>query len=134
MPTWGAYAAIKLAIGAVSEILHYEVRKHGVRVTTVYPFMVNTGFYDDVKADTFGQKWSMRLLPYYSMTPEKVGRMVFRAAERGKRVEMVHPFNYVGFYARFVPFLPGLISRVTDWLLSKGDADVREELKAAGAA
>ena len=44
MPTWGAYACVKLALGAFSEILGHELRKFGVGVTTVYPFMVDTGF------------------------------------------------------------------------------------------
>ncbi|MFH2100268.1 MAG: SDR family oxidoreductase, partial [Pseudomonadota bacterium] len=50
LPTWGPYAIIKLALGAFSELLRIELRKFGIQVTTVYPYMVNTGFYKDVEA------------------------------------------------------------------------------------
>jgi len=128
LPTWGAYASIKLALGAVSEILHFEVRKFGIRVTTVYPFMVDTGFYSDVKAETFGQRLSMKLLPYYSMKPASVARLIYKAAIRKKKVEMISVINYVGFYSQFVPFLSDGMSFVTNWFLSKDKEECKQEL------
>ncbi|MBW1809264.1 MAG: SDR family oxidoreductase [Deltaproteobacteria bacterium] len=118
LPTWGAYASIKAALGAMSEILHFELRKHKVHVTTVYPFMVNTGFYDDVEAKTFGAKMSMKLLPYYSSTPEKVGRIIFDAVRRRKKVEKVSIINDVGFYARVIPFANSIIARTSNFFLA----------------
>ncbi len=61
LPTWGAYASIKAAFGAFSEILHFELKKKNIRVTTVYPFMVNTGFYDGVEGESFGTWLSVRM-------------------------------------------------------------------------
>lgn len=119
LPTWGAYAAVKLAIGAMSEILHFEVKKHGIRVTTVYPFMVDTGFYKDVKPETFGGKMSMRLRPYYSMKPEKVGRIIFNAIKRDARVEMVSFFNDIGYYARLIPPVADVLTMITNRFLAK---------------
>lgn len=119
LPTWGAYAAIKLALGAVSELLSYEVAKYGVGVTTVYPFMVNTGFYSDVKTETTMQKLSMKLVPWYSHKPETVARMIFRATTRGKRVEMVSVLNRVMLHVRALPLAPGAITRIATWLLAK---------------
>jgi len=120
LPTWGAYAAIKAGMAAFSEVLHYEVRKHGIRVTTVYPFMSTTGFYDDIEADTFGARMSMKLLPYYSQSAERVGRSIFKAIKRRKRVEMVSVLNDVGFYIHLVPPMHGAVSRVTDRFLAGG--------------
>jgi len=119
LPTWGAYAAIKLAIGAISEILHFEVKKHGIRVTTVYPFMVNTGFYNDVKGETFGARMSMKLLPFYSMTPEKVGKIIFKAVRKHEKVEMVSILNEVGYYSRMIPVVSDIMSTVTNRVLAK---------------
>jgi NAD(P)-dependent dehydrogenase (short-subunit alcohol dehydrogenase family) len=119
LPTWGAYAAIKAALGVFSEVLHYEVRRYGIRVTTVYPFMVNTGFYNDVESKTFGSRMSMKLLPYYSTTPEKAGRIIFEATVLRKRVEMASFFNTFGFYAQVIPFARGLISRTSNLFLSE---------------
>jgi len=118
MPTWGAYSTVKAALGAYSEILHYEVRKHNVRVTTVYPFMVDTGFYDDVKPETLMAKLSMLLVPYYSMKPEAVAKLVFRAVRREKRVEMVSVINRFGQLGSAVPPIAAVISRVSNWLLA----------------
>ncbi|MBN2056956.1 SDR family oxidoreductase, partial [bacterium] len=105
LPTWGPYAVSKLALGALSEILRFETARHGIRVTTVYPFMTNTGFYDTVQADTWGQQLSMKLLPWYSQSPETVGRIIFNAVRRRKTVELVHPANLLG---RLIDFTPGV--------------------------
>lgn len=119
LPTWGAYASVKAAVGSFSEILYYELKKHGIRVTTVYPFMVNTPFYKDVESETFAGRLSMRLLPFYSQTPERVASRIFKAVRKGKRVERVSLFNWIGFYSHLIPPLSGLISLLADRLLSK---------------
>jgi NAD(P)-dependent dehydrogenase (short-subunit alcohol dehydrogenase family) len=119
LPTWGAYAAIKAALGAVSEILHFEVRKHGIHVTTVYPFMVNTPFYKDVRAETFGARMSMKLLPFYSMSPDKVGKVIFAAARRHANVEMVSVLNKLAFYGRVLPGFNDVVGRISMGLLAK---------------
>ena len=118
LPTWGAYAAIKAALGAFSEILHYELRKYDIRVTTVYPFMVDTGFYDGIEGETIAGRLAMKLVPYYSMSPEKVGRIVFKATRRRTKVEMVSLINDVGMYSKMVPFADGVISRTSNFFLA----------------
>ncbi len=120
LPTWGAYATAKLALGGFSEILHYELARLGIQVTTVYPYVVNTGFYDEVAANTLAARVSMRLLPYYSDTPEKVGRLIFQAVVKKKKVEMVNLFNDVGFYSRLIPPVSSAVSYLSNWLLAKG--------------
>ena len=123
LPTWGAYAAIKAALGVFSEVLHFELRKYGIKVTTVYPFMVNTGFYKDVEGDTWADRMSMKLLPWYSMTPEKVGKIIFKAIKRKTRVEKVSILNDVGFYAQFIPLAPSIIASASNFLLAGGADD-----------
>jgi len=56
MPTWGAYAVTKLAMGAYSEVLRHEVKKFNINVTTCYPYMINTGFYNEIPGENFFQK------------------------------------------------------------------------------
>jgi short-subunit dehydrogenase len=119
LPTWGAYATIKLALGAFSELLAIEIRKYNIKVTTVYPFMVNTGFYGDIKAETFMAKLSMKLVPYYSMSPQTVGRIIFRAIEKQKKVEMVSLINDLGYFTRFVPPIADLVGYTANLFLSK---------------
>jgi NAD(P)-dependent dehydrogenase (short-subunit alcohol dehydrogenase family) len=119
LPTWGAYATAKLALGGFSELLHYELARDGIHVTTVYPYMVNTGFYDEVTTATLAARLSMRLLPYYSDTPEKVGRLIFQAVLKKKKVEMVSLLNDFGFYSRLIPPVSDAVSYVSNWLLAK---------------
>lgn len=96
LPSWGAYAAIKLAMGGISEIMHYELLQYNIKVTTIYPYMVNTGFYKEVKPQSLGAKLSMKLLPLYSQSPETVAKIIFKAVQKGKRIEMVHLLNSLG--------------------------------------
>lgn len=101
VPTWAPYAVIKLAIGALSEVLHFELRKYDIHVTTVYPYMVNTGFYDNVETDSIASTLSMALLPLYSLTPEEVGRTVFESVKEKRRIEMVNYMNHFGKLLQF---------------------------------
>lgn len=118
LPTWGAYASVKAGVGVFSEILSFELRKHGIHVTTVYPFMVNTGFYDEVEGDSLGSRLSMKLLPWYSQKPETVGRIIVEAVRRRRRIEMVHVINDLGRVVRFSRPMGGVVSWVTDRVLS----------------
>lgn len=128
LPTWGAYAVIKLALGAFSEILRIEIKKFGIKVTTVYPFMVNTGFYKNIEKRTFGTNLSMKLVPYYSMSPDKVAKIIFNAIKKEKSVEMVSIFNEIGFYSRFFPFMADLISNISLIFLGKDSNTLKKIL------
>lgn len=120
LPTWGPYAAVKSALGVFSEVLRFELSGHGVAVTTVYPFMVDTGFYNEIEGDTWGQRLSMKLVPYYSMKPEKVGKIIFKAIEKRRAIEMVSPLNDVAKYMRSVPGAPTVVGTLTMLFLGKG--------------
>ena len=103
MPTWGAYAAVKAALGVFSEVLYFEERKNGIHVATVYPFMVNTGFYEDVEGDSWGHRLSMKALPLYSMSPETVAKRIVRVIRDRQRIDLTHPINAFYWYGRLVP-------------------------------
>jgi short-subunit dehydrogenase len=126
LPTWAPYATVKLALGAFSEMLRFEVKKLGIKVTTVYPFMVNTPFYSDIKGETFGEKLSMKLVPYYSMSPETVGKILFKAVKKQKPVEMVSIFNDVGFLARAIPPVGSIVSMLTIGFMGKKPEELKK--------
>ncbi|MBM4372526.1 MAG: SDR family oxidoreductase [Deltaproteobacteria bacterium] len=119
MPTWGAYAAIKAALGVASEVLHWELRKHGIRVTTVYPGMVNTGFYKGVETHTLGGKLSMLLLPLYSMSPARMGRILVRAVAREEKVELSNLHNRFAWFTQGLPLVPDLTAVLSERVLAK---------------
>ncbi|MBN1947503.1 MAG: SDR family oxidoreductase [Bradymonadales bacterium] len=119
LPTWGAYATSKAALASFSEVLYWELRNHGIKVTTVYPFMVNTGFYRNVDAESLGTRIAMKLLPFYSDSPQRVARIIYKAVVKGKRVEMVNPINDVGFYGQVVPPMSNTISTLCNWFFAR---------------
>ena len=82
--------------------------------------MVNTPFYKDIPGETLGQKLSMKLVPYYSMTPEKVGRIIFQATKKEKQIEMVSLISDFGFYSRLVPPLANFMSWTSNMFLTVG--------------
>ena len=119
LPTWGAYATTKVALGAMSELLSFELAKHGVKVSTVYPFMVDTPFYKGVYGDTFVARMSMKLIPYYSNTPQEVAKKILKAVKKNRRVEMVNPINRIGFVMRSLPPVADSVSWLTNKLLAR---------------
>ncbi|MGC4113493.1 MAG: SDR family oxidoreductase [Myxococcales bacterium] len=120
LPSWGAYAVAKLALGAFSELLRFELAPEGIRVSTVYPYLVSTGFYDQVEPGTLAGRLSLRLMPYYSDTPQKVARLVFEAVRKNKPVERVNVLNSVGYYSRLIPPVSDALARVGTWLFARG--------------
>ena len=128
LPTWGAYAAVKAALGVYSEVLHHELRPWGIAVCTVYPFMVNTGFYREVQGGSLGTRVSMRLLPWYSMSADRVAAHIHRAIDARRRLELVTPINRAAAVAAAMPVIPALIGWGANWFLgSRGEEDEGEE-------
>ncbi len=128
LPTWGPYAIIKLALGAFSELLRVELRKFNIKVTTVYPYMVNTGFYKDVEAGSLGTKLSMALLPLYSQTPQRVAKIIYKAVKKGKAVEMVNFLNEVGKLSRVFSPVSNIVSALTLRAMGKDVEDLKKEM------
>ena len=124
LPTWGAYSIAKLAIGAASELMHFELKKYGIHVSTVYPYMVNTGFYNDVsKGKTLMSKLSMVLLPLYSITPQTVGRQIVEAVEKERAVENTHIATSLGEWMRGIPFLSRIFTSTMDYFMAGREED-----------
>jgi len=118
-PNWGAYATSKLAVATFSEVLGHELRKYKISVSTVYPYMVNTSFYSDIMGDTKLGKFMMKMVPYYSMTPTKVAKIIVKAVKKNKFRETVSILSDFGFYMHFVPYLHRIFSRISNYFLNK---------------
>lgn len=119
LPAWAAYTCTKAALASYSEALYHELKPYGIHVTTAYPFMVNTGFYDDVNAKTLGGRLSMRLLPFYSMKPEKVAKIIFNATMKKKRKEMVSLLNYAGQAISISPPISKIVGSISNYFLTE---------------
>ncbi|MDC0230847.1 SDR family NAD(P)-dependent oxidoreductase [Aureispira] len=132
MPTWGAYTATKLAVAAMSNILHYELSQYNIKVTTVYPYMVNTGFYNDVEGISMGSKLSMKFLPLYSQKPETVAKIIFKAVEKGKRIEMVNVLNNVAKGIHFLSPVSNAFSKTVNFALNGSSKSIRDSSIVSG--
>jgi len=119
LPGWGAYSTTKVALGAMSELLAFELSKYNVKVTTVYPFMVDTPFYKGIVGDTFVSKMAMKLVPYYSNTPEQVADKIFKAVMKGKKIEYVNPINYLGIAVRAFPPVASAFTYIANKLFTR---------------
>lgn len=119
LPTWGAYATSKLALGGFSEVLHTELKKHNINVTTVYPYVVNTGFYTDVGIESLGSRLSMKFLELYAHSPQDIADKIFDATRNERKSEMTSVLNWAGYYMDFVPGMKNLVTRATDYLMSR---------------
>lgn len=120
LPTWGAYAAVKAGLATWSETLHWELRPYGIAVTTVYPFLVRTRFYDDSRGETAGARWSLKVLPWFAQEPDTVARVTVRAVAARKRAEHVHPVNLLGRILQATPPAALVFNRVATGVLAGG--------------
>ena len=120
VPTWGAYAATKFFVAGYSEALHYEVARFGIKVTTVFPYVVKTDFYSEVATPTLGTQMMIKLLPLYAVTPESTGKIIMRAVKKGKKYEMHHPFQKLYFYfGRLFPHVVEGTGKTIAWSLTR---------------
>jgi hypothetical protein len=117
MPGWGAYATSKVALGSFSEILQHELAGSGVRVATIYPFLVKgTHLYDGVQPKRARARRSMAMMMRIADSPEKVARRLLAAAEHGTALDRVSWLNDLAYYGQMLPPLAKLFGRSMAWL------------------
>lgn len=93
LPWFGAYAASKHAMEAVSDAMRLELAPFGVKVAVVEPSIVGTGFVDaaiqSLERAAPGSAWEAPLrntiasagdFSFITVTPERVAETIFRAA------------------------------------------------------
>src|SRR5262249_2054107 len=101
-PRYGAYAATKFALEALSMAMRAEIAEKGVRVVVIRPGPVATPFRANAER--------LEGLPGYdqpepkSQSPEAVAMLTLRAVDRGTPVVETSPFvRGASAAARFVP-------------------------------
>lgn len=111
-PNQAAYYASKAYVISLSEALSSELAGSGVKVTTVAPGPVVTGFHADMQADT---AYYRRLLP--ALSADAVAAATYRSYRLGLRVVVPGVFNRVLMLAmRLLPH--PLVVPLTGWLLA----------------
>ncbi len=111
-PGFSVYAATKAFVNSFSRAFDEEMKPHGIRIITVCPGQIDTGFRKRASGN-FPQK-----ADGITMTSEMAAELILRQADKGKSLSIVN-WRYllaVGL-SRLVPY--SLLNR----LLAKGIAD-----------
>ena len=96
-PGSGAYNTTKYAVDGFSNALRYECHRYHVGVTTVYPAVVRTRFYDEIEGNLW-TRLGLKVLPLIAHKPETMGKKIVGAIKKGKRRLLVGSIAYATFY------------------------------------
>lgn len=123
LPWFGAYAATKYAVEAMSDALRIECAPFGVTVSLIEPSVVGTGFVDTAVASlrraADGSRWRSALveavrlrdrLSLVQVSPERVARAVLQAATVGKPRARYRVGRLASVALRLVSWLPTPLS------------------------
>ncbi len=87
LPWHAAYSASKFGLRGVSEVLRFDLERHGIKVSLVCPGGVNTGLVSTVKvagADSSSPAWEKLRTRFakHAVTPEHAAACIVRGVER----------------------------------------------------
>ena len=109
LPWHAAYSASKFGVRGISEVLRFDLRRHGIGVTLVCPGAVATPLVDTVEIVGMDQRDPMirrltALFRRHAQTPEEVAAIILDGVERGRYMVFTSPDIRVAFWLqRFVP-------------------------------
>jgi len=109
-PTYTAYSASKFGVRGFSEALRREVKPWGIRVSTVFPGGVRTGFASEAVER---RKTGITTPAFLALTPESVADRIVRLARRPKRALILPGV------LRVAPWLNMLWPGMIDWLVER---------------
>jgi NAD(P)-dependent dehydrogenase (short-subunit alcohol dehydrogenase family) len=89
MPWHAAYSASKFGLRGVSEVLRFDLRKHGIRVSLVCPGGVDTGLTSTIRIagvdkDSRRFQKSLERFRSHAVTPEQAADAILRGMRRGR--------------------------------------------------
>jgi short-subunit dehydrogenase len=109
LPAFGAYSASKAAQAHVARAMAYELRDHGIMVSSVHPVTTATEFFDVVRdrmEPGAEQQYSIHdMSKFFVQRPEKVARAIARSIGR-PRTEIWTSFP-TRLAAGFITAFPG---------------------------
>lgn len=123
VPHLSAYSASKFAQAGFSAVLGQELRRHGVKVTTVYPGLMRTGSHVQARfRGDVAREYQLFALaagtPVTAMNAERAAQRVLRAAARGD-AELTFPLSMkmAAATAALAPKVTAsVLAGVTRWL------------------
>jgi short-subunit dehydrogenase len=116
VPTWGPYACTKFAVDGYSEALRYELFWHGVGVTTVFPGIVRTPFYDSITGG-FLVRLGMKFLLATAAKPEALSRAMITGIKKRKKAVIPAVMWPIYLLKRILPWPFEATGRAVAWAL-----------------
>jgi len=117
VPTWGPYATTKFAVDGLSEALRYELFWHGITVSTVFPSVVRTPFYDRIVAKGIHVRLGLKLLLGFAAKPETLSRLIVRGIKKNKKLIMQPIVWPIYLFKRIFPWAYDFAGKAGAWLL-----------------
>ena len=116
-PWHAAYSAAKFGLRGVSEVLRFDLRRHGIGVTLVCPGAVDTPLVDTMEIAGVDrsrpalQKMAKRFRKH-AATPDKVAAQILRAVERERYLVLTSAdIHLLYLVQRICPPLYALVMR-----------------------
>lgn len=103
LPWHAAYSASKFGLRGVSEVLRYDLARHGIKVSLVCPGAVDTGLVRTVRIvgvdrdDARMQALTGRFRRH-AVSPEQAAEAILRGVEQGKYLVFTSPDIAVGYW------------------------------------
>ncbi|WP_406276071.1 SDR family oxidoreductase [Nocardia sp. NBC_00881] len=125
LPWHAPYSAGKFGLRGVSEVLRFDLRRHGIGVSLVCPGamatpMVNRVDIAGVDPTADAVRRGMSLFMRHAVTPEAAARAIVRGVERDKYLIFTSSDIRVGFWAqRYIPPAYTLAMRGLNWAMTR---------------
>ncbi len=117
LPWHAAYSASKFGLRGVSEVLRFDLRRHGIGVSLVCPGGVNTPLADTVEivgVDVTRESVQKLKTAFqrHAVTPEKAARAILRGIERDQFMVFTSSDIRIGYwFQRKLSFAYALVMR-----------------------
>ncbi|WP_227999996.1 SDR family oxidoreductase [Nocardia australiensis] len=125
LPWHAPYSAAKFGLRGVSEVLRFDLRRHGIGVSLAVPGAMATPMVDSVdiagidRTDASVQH-AVGLFMRHAVTPEAAARSIVRGVERNRYLVYTSPDIRVGYWAqRYFPPSYNLAMRGLNWAMMR---------------
>ena len=96
LPGAAAYTSSKAALSTLSDVARVELAEAGISVSTIYPFITDTEFYEAVKDGQDAAKADIRNAGSAAHPPERVAEKILGLIRTGERQDDLVPKEYGG--------------------------------------
>ena len=122
LPWHVAYAGTKHALVGSSEVLRFDLRKHGIGVSVILPGAVNTGIVQTtvINADEEACRRGRALFSRYAISPERAADLVVDAIVRNRfMVITTTDIKLLHLLKRTLPPAYRLVMRFMTWAMDR---------------